>query len=95
MAPTSTFTAHPFLHEGAETIDNLDELAEHVTGQLDAGATEMATTFVIGGILDLLVIPWPYVFTHYVKMPGDRWKFARPPARPVVPTVTEGGGNQG
>jgi hypothetical protein len=24
--------------------------------------------------LDLVVIPWTYVFAHYVKQPGDRWK---------------------
>lgn len=26
------------------------------------------------GIIVPLVIPWPYVWTHYVKMSGDRWK---------------------
>jgi hypothetical protein len=20
------------------------------------------------------VIPWPYVWAHYIKMPGDRWR---------------------
>ena len=28
----------------------------------------------IGVVLDLIVIPWPYVFEHYVKARGDRWK---------------------
>jgi hypothetical protein len=28
----------------------------------------------IGIVLDLIVIPWPYVFAHYIKKPGDRWR---------------------
>jgi hypothetical protein len=27
----------------------------------------------IGVLLDLVAIPWPYVFRHYVKAGGDRW----------------------
>jgi hypothetical protein len=27
-----------------------------------------------GVILMLLVIPWGYVYRHYVKQPGDRWR---------------------
>ena len=34
------------------------------------GAKAMA----IGIVIDLIVIPWPYVFQHYVKERGDRWK---------------------
>ena len=34
------------------------------------GATrEMAAA----AVMDLIVIPWPYVFEHYVKRGGDRW----------------------
>jgi hypothetical protein len=40
------------------------------TGQ----ATEMTTVFLVGVALDLIVIPWPYIFAHYLKKPGDRWK---------------------
>jgi hypothetical protein len=35
------------------------------------GATrEMAAA----AVMDLIVIPWPYVFEHYVKNRGDRWR---------------------
>lgn len=36
-----------------------------------AGAVK---AFVIGVVLDLLVIPWPYVVADYLLKPGDRWK---------------------
>jgi len=26
------------------------------------------------GVIFYIVIPWPYVFAHYVKAPGDRWQ---------------------
>ncbi len=37
---------------------------------LRVGAMQMAAAVV----MDLVVIPWPYVFEHYVKERGDRWK---------------------
>jgi len=40
------------------------------TGQ----ATEMTTVFLVGVALDLIAIPWPYIYAHYLKKPGDRWK---------------------
>jgi hypothetical protein len=27
-----------------------------------------------GALVDLAVIPWPYVWTNYVKSAGDRWR---------------------
>lgn len=27
----------------------------------------------LGVALDLIVIPWGYVFANYVRKPGDRW----------------------
>jgi hypothetical protein len=36
------------------------------------------TRAMAGGLLvDLIVIPWPYVFRHYVRQPGERWGRAR------------------
>jgi hypothetical protein len=29
---------------------------------------------IIGVVLDLIVIPWPYVLENYVKERGDRWR---------------------
>ena len=33
----------------------------------------MTTNFVIPVVIDLIVIPWPYVFAHYFKKRGERW----------------------
>lgn len=49
-------------------------------GPLDAQAVEFVKTFVVGVVLDLLVIPWGYVVVNYAKRPGDRWTAARAPA---------------
>jgi hypothetical protein len=36
-------------------------------------STSLTETFVIGVVLDLIIIPWPYV-AHYVRERGDRWR---------------------
>ena len=41
--------------------------------KMDATNLETAQNCMMGIIVPL-VIPWPYVWTHYVKMRGDRWK---------------------
>ncbi len=33
----------------------------------------MTTVFLVGLVLDLLVIPWRYVGLHFVEARGDRW----------------------
>ena len=45
-------------------------LAHALTSEL-AGALP---AMLIGVILDLVTIPWPYVVANYFLMPGDRWK---------------------
>jgi hypothetical protein len=35
---------------------------------------ELTKVMGFGAIVDLIVIPWPYVLANYVKMPGDPWK---------------------
>ena len=37
-------------------------------------SAELTRVMLIGAAVDLLVIPWPYVFAHYVKMRGERWR---------------------
>jgi hypothetical protein len=32
-----------------------------------------ATVMAAAAIMDLIVIPWPYVFDQYIKHRGDRW----------------------
>lgn len=35
---------------------------------------ELTRIMGMGAIVDLIVIPWPYVIANYVKKPGDRWR---------------------
>lgn len=37
------------------------------------GYSNLTKPFLIGVILDLIVIPWPYVIGNYLKMRGERW----------------------
>jgi hypothetical protein len=42
-----------------------------------AGAsTNLTKPFVIGVLLDIIVIPWPYVLANYMQKRGDRWRRA-------------------
>jgi hypothetical protein len=37
------------------------------------GGTETLVNCLLGIVLVPLVVPWGYVFKHYLKEPGDRW----------------------
>lgn len=37
-------------------------------------STGLAHAMVIGVVVDLVCIPWPYVLANYVKGRGDRWR---------------------
>lgn len=52
-------------------------------GRLDAGTAETLQACLVGVVLVPLVMPWGYVWTHYVKAPGDRW---RGPVPAVLPS---------
>jgi hypothetical protein len=43
-------------------------------GRLDAATGETWTTCLFSVALLAIVIPWPYVFRHYVRARGDRWR---------------------
>jgi hypothetical protein len=43
-------------------------------GQMPATFTEDFQNISVGVILMPIVIPWGYVWRHYVKAPGDRWR---------------------
>jgi hypothetical protein len=60
-------------------------------GLLASATPHLTGTFVGGVIADLIVIPWAYVFAHYVRAPGDPWRFASPLSTPAVPTGAGGG----
>jgi hypothetical protein len=42
-------------------------------------SVELTKVMGLGAVVDLLVIPWPYVLATYVRKGGDRWR--RLPAR--------------
>jgi hypothetical protein len=35
---------------------------------------ELTNIMAMGAVVDIIVIPWPYVLANYVKKRGDRWK---------------------
>jgi hypothetical protein len=37
-------------------------------------STNITSSMVIAAVVDLLVIPWPYVFANYVKKRGEKWR---------------------
>ena len=41
---------------------------------LDPDTMDTVNACVMGVVLCLIVIPWPYVLANYVKKPGDRWR---------------------
>ena len=43
-------------------------------GPLDPVAAALFSVCAKGLVVDLIVIPWPYVFANYVKKSGDRWR---------------------
>ena len=47
------------------------------------GSTYLLKPMLIGAVVELIVIPWPYVFGALVKSRGDRWGMRR--MRPLVP----------
>ncbi len=45
-------------------------------GQIDERTASTVFDTALGAVL-LLVIPWPYVYRHYVAKPGDAWRRER------------------
>lgn len=37
-------------------------------------SSDLTQGFLVAVALEIIVIPWRYVFAHYVRRPGDRWK---------------------
>ena len=44
-----------------------------LSGRLDPNTTETLIACLMGVVLVPLVMPWGYVFKHYLKVPGARW----------------------
>jgi hypothetical protein len=49
-------------------------LPQYFSGQMPATWAEDFKAIAAGVILMPLIIPWGYVWRHYVKAPGDRWR---------------------
>lgn len=49
-------------------------------GNMSSGATAIFNACAIGFVIDLVVIPWPYVVKRLVRAPGERWRVARAPS---------------
>ncbi|HEX6071860.1 MAG TPA: hypothetical protein VFY95_02500 [Sphingomicrobium sp.] len=49
-------------------------LPQWSSGQMPPTWAEDFQAIVVGVILMPIVIPWGYVWRHYVKQPGDRWR---------------------
>jgi hypothetical protein len=49
-------------------------LAPWLSGQLDGARQETLFACLMGVVLVPIAVPWDYVFRHYVKAPGDRWR---------------------
>jgi len=44
------------------------------SGQMPASFTEDFQNIALGVILMPIVIPWEYVWHHYIRQPADRWR---------------------
>jgi hypothetical protein len=52
-------------------------------GHLDANTRETLNACLMGVVLVPLVLPWGYVFRHYLKASGDRWITKEPGTQPA------------
>jgi hypothetical protein len=49
-------------------------LAVYVPLRAAGRSSDLTLGFLIAVVLDIIVIPWPYVFAYYIKKPGDSWR---------------------
>jgi hypothetical protein len=45
--------------------------------QAAGGSADLTQGFLSAIALDVVVIPWRYVFVHWIKKPGERWRQSR------------------
>jgi hypothetical protein len=64
--------APPHFH--AAVLQNIFAASVCVPLRAAGGSTDLTQGFLIAIVLDIIVIPWTYVFAHYIKKPGDRWR---------------------
>lgn len=49
-------------------------LAVYVPLRAAGCSSDLTLGFLIAIVLNIIVIPWPYVFAYYIKKPGDSWR---------------------
>jgi hypothetical protein len=49
-------------------------LPQYVSGHVPPTFAEDFFNILLGVVLMPIVIPWPYVWRHYAKAPGERWR---------------------
>lgn len=49
-------------------------IAVYVPLHASGRSSNLTQGFLIAIVLDIIVVPWSYVFAHYVKKAGDRWR---------------------
>jgi hypothetical protein len=54
-----------------------------LAGELDAARAETAIACIMGLVIVPIVVPWTYVYAHYVKKPGNRWRYAAAASAPA------------
>ncbi|HUG97565.1 MAG TPA: hypothetical protein VMQ83_00130 [Gammaproteobacteria bacterium] len=59
-------------------------LSPWLTGELDAARQQTLFDCLLGIVLVPIVVPWGYVYRHYVKAPGDRWRNSTSDAQQVI-----------
>jgi len=45
-----------------------------LSGELDAARQQTLIDCLVGVVLVPIAVPWGYVFRHYLRAPGDRWR---------------------
>ena len=61
-------------------------LAVHLPLHATGRTSDLTQGFLIAALLDIVVIPWGYVFARYIKRPGDRWR-SGPPTTESLPSA--------
>lgn len=49
---------------------------------VSVGRLDLSVMFIGGAVVDLVVIPWPYVVARFVRARGERWKVSAGTHRP-------------
>lgn len=60
-------------------------LGPWLSGDLDPDSQETLFSCLMGVVLVPIAVPWDYIYRHYIRAPGDRWRGEATSAQPTVP----------